>query len=381
MIRISTDENPTPPQSPNPTVHISPPGSHFPSYSDSDFLPFEHSIFSKSIHKADKVSTNEPVDPLCSASPVSVPLALFLPSLGLSYSDIPPTPPAVKVAFPSLPSPPITPVETLAERRASAGKLPNKALLSLLKMKFEASEEAGMGLGVGPGSAGFDGMEGVSPGQSGKIFQLAMGMDTTNQNDASPSNSYRVPKSPLLAAPGLENDGRRSLRRTGSAGNLRPSRSRSPLRSTRPYSFHSTASPTLSSSSPTCPASPLVKRSSAYSSSANGPLTPLTPLTPSHIPGAPALGNGSSAFEWFSYSTPDSPGVPIIPASQAIPQFDRFTTLQTLPLTPTSDSGSVTPTGRTRYTSKPASRIPSSPLGRGRFDEESSTSKSNPFFV
>lgn len=310
------------------------------------------------------------MDPLC---PTTQPLSSwnFLPS----YSDIPPTPDAVKVAFPSLPSPPVSPPsETLAERRASAGKLPNKALLSLMQMKFEASDDAGMGLGVGPSSAGFDGMEDAGLAQAGKVFQLAMSSDKRDEDTH--EKQRETVTSPLLAAPGIENEGGRTLRRSGSTGSLRPNRSRSPLRSTRPYSFHATDSPSRSPSSP-CPASPLVKRSSAFASTNTGPLTP---LTPSHIPGAPSLSNSSSAFEWFSYSIPDSPGFPLRPVSPAPPQFDSSSL--TLPLTPTSDSGSITPTGRTHFSSHKSSKIPSSPLGRGRFSEEQTKlPSSNPFFA
>ncbi|GAA5852444.1 hypothetical protein JCM5353_007366 [Sporobolomyces roseus] len=369
----SLDENPTPPQSPNPNpiVHITPPGARFPT--DSDSLAFEHSIFrSKLSINTDKIATQESVDPLCTtfARPPS-PLN-FLPSLP-SYSDIPPTPDAVKIAFPALPFPPVSPPsETLAERRASAGKLPNRAFLSLMQMKFEASEDAGMGLGVGPPSAGFDGMEDVGLAQAGKVFQLAM--ETDKRDEESDGRHQEPSTSPLLAAPGIGNEGGRTLRRSGSTGSLRPSRSRSPLRSTRPYSFHATESPSRSPSLH-CPASPLVKRSSAFSSSNNGPLTP---LTPSHIPGAPSLSNSSSAFEWFSYSIPNSPGFPSRPVSPAPPQFDSSSL--TLPLTPTSDSGSITPTGRTHFSQK-SMKIPSSPLGRGRFSEEETKIPSNPFFA
>ncbi|GAA5947110.1 hypothetical protein JCM3765_002162 [Sporobolomyces pararoseus] len=378
----SLDENPTPPHSPTPIVHISPPGAKFPLLSSDSprFFSFEDSVFGKTSEQGSKKPTLEPIDPLFR------PRSPFLQSLP-SYSDVPPTPPAVKLAFPSLPSkttpPPVT--ETLAERRASLGKLSNKALLSLQQMRFESSEDAGMGLGVGPPSAGLEGSEGEggpSPGkQIGKTFQLAMGFDNELEPDYSAPPPLVIPKSPLLAAPGIENDGRQ-LQRSRSTGSLRRTRSHSSIRSTtRPYSVHSPSSP----SSPRAPLSPMVQRSSAFVSANNGPLTP---LTPSHVPGAPALGNsGSSAFEYFSFSAPESPVSPSFPPNQQkLPHFDQFASQPALPLTPTSDSGSITPTGSThrivshqRATSR--SRLPTSPLGRGRFDEGSDSTDSNPFFA
>lgn len=375
------DENPTPPHSPTPIVHISPPGAKFPLLSSASprVFSFEDSVFDKTLEQGSKKPTLEPIDPFF--RPRS-PLLQSLPS----YSEVPPTPPAVKLAFPSLPSvtapPPVT--ETLAERRASLGKLSNKALLSLQQMRFESSEDAGMGLGVGPPSAGLEEPEdqgGLSPGkQIGKTFQLAMGFDDEHEQNRFASPSLAIPKSPLLAAPGIENDGHQlQLRRSRSTGSLRRTRSHSSIRSTtRPYSIHSPSSP---SSSPRAPPSPMVQRSSAFVSTNNGPLTP---LTPSHVPGAPALGNsGSSAFEYFSFSAPESPVSPSFPSNQQkLPQFDQFASQPTLPLTPTSDSGSITPTGSTQHqraTSR--SRLPASPLGRGRFDEESLSKNSNPFFA
>lgn len=379
------DENPTPPHSSTPVVHITPPGAklHLDS-SDPRLVSFEGDIFDRVLDSRGKKPALEPIDPLLR------PRSPFLGSFP-SYSEVPPTPPAVKLAFPCLPSNPTpTPVsETLAERRASLGKLSNKALLSLQQMRFESSDEAGMGLGVGPPSVGLEGFDGVSRGkQTGKMFQLAMGLDDGEDcpvsRDGTPSYSNDS-DTLLLAASGVDKAGH-SLCNFGSSGSLRRTRSLSSISSADgSFSIQSSGSPSIqSSSSPRPPPSPMVQRSSAFVSS-NGPLTP---LTPSHIPGAPSLGtNSGSAFEYFSFSAPESPVSPTFkPAQQKLPQLDRFASQPTLPLTPTSDSGSITPTGPCHSTlsSKRASsrsRLPASPLGRGIFDEESASTFDNPFFA
>lgn len=368
------DENPTPPHSPNPVVHITPPGAKYPIVSThSRVFSFEDSVFDRPLRESSKAQPIESVDPLHPSLPLSIsisrPRSPFLPSLP-SYSDIPPTPPAVKTAFPSLPSTTAPPTETLAERRASLGKLSNRALLSLQMMRLEASDDAGMGLGVGPPSAGYEGSERISPGQQpGKQFQLAMGIE----NAPGPDHTVPLvaPRSPLLAAYGVD-AGSRPLQRSRSTGSLRSPRTRSAAQTNRPNSFYSPSSPGLAPDSP-FPASPIVKRSSAFVTSNNGPLTP---LTPSHIPGAPSLGAGSSAFEWFSYSAPESPVSPSFPATS---QQKFISQPVQLPLTPTSESGSITPTGSgSKYR---GGKIPASPLGRDRFSEESTSTNSNPFFV
>ncbi|GAA5896904.1 uncharacterized protein JCM6883_007049 [Sporobolomyces salmoneus] len=369
----SLDENPTPPHSPTPIVHITPPGAKFPlTSSNSRAFAFEDHIFDQIIDDSRKKKPSlEPIDPL-----------LYVP-FSQRYSDVPPTPDAVKLAFPTISSSPPPATETLAERRASLGKLSNRALLSLQRMRFESSEDAGMGLGVGPPSAGLEGMDSVSPGTK---FQLALRMDGNSKTEKEEEDHAPLPKSPLLAAPGIGNYGGQ-LRRTRSTGSLRSNRSRST--SDRPLSVHVPSSPSTAyspSSSPRTPASPVVKRSSAFVSANNGPLTP---LTPSHVPDAPHLGNSGGAFEYFSFSAPESPVSPCFPPQQQ--QHQKLAPLE-LPLTPTSDSGSITPTGSGQpmsfshhqrgvsISSNGSSRYPSSPLGRDRFDEESKPS-SNPFFA
>ncbi|GAA6064348.1 hypothetical protein JCM10212_004674 [Sporobolomyces blumeae] len=399
----SLDENPTPPHSPTPIVHITPPGAPYTSTDHSSFVDFDRVRDEEEGEDKMTQMPNRPLRPIPPTLSIPRPGTPFFPSTfstTVSYSDIPPTPPAVRLAFPSLPSARDLPArgETLAARRAAAGKLPNKALLSLQQMRFEASDDAGMGLGVGPGSAGIDGMEGISPAGAhpppGFAFQLAMAFDsdsdgTVEREDRFGSGRKRS-KSPLLAAPGVENV---AMRRSSSTGCLRRSRSRSPLRSSiRPQSMHLDApgSPRASApASPRCPSSPVVKRSSAFSYSTTGPLTP---LTPSHVPGAPSLGGSSSSFEWFSYAAPDSPCSR--PDSPARAGFDRSYP-PTLPLTPTSDSGSITPTTSKAFSINPSHvlhhvghqrSVPRSPLGRGRFDDAATRSErglagENPFFA
>ncbi|GAA5835971.1 hypothetical protein JCM3766R1_005114 [Sporobolomyces carnicolor] len=395
------DENPTPPHSPTPIVHITPPGAKFlaSAASDGRVFTFDDSVFDKVVDTTKKKPTLEPIDPRA---------PMFLPSLP-SYSDAPPTPDAVRVVFPAIPHAPPQATETLAERRASLGKLSNRALLSLQQMRFESSDDAGMGLGVGPPSAGLpdEGLsldtqpvEAISPGTK---FQLALRIDHDQDSGRkSPSPASPLPKSPLLAAPGIENyDGATGLRRSRSTGSLRQGRRARSRSANRPYSIHSpTTSP--APSSPRAPVSPVIKRSSAFATStANGPLTP---LTPSHVPGAPSLGNnGGSAFEYFSFSAPESPVSPSFPPSG--PAAAHVKLDYQLPLTPTSDSGSITPTGgiaaATRSPSSSqyyhrgggggassfpggsANRFPASPLGRGRFDDSAAedSTGSNPFFA
>ncbi|GAA5922275.1 uncharacterized protein JCM15063_003242 [Sporobolomyces koalae] len=368
----SLDENPTPPGSPGPFVHVSPSGSKFPFSHEGRFFEFEESVFDKP--QMDKLKSHLDdvlVDPLCTTS-APLPLSIRPPVSSIpSYSDIPSTPPAVRLAFPSLPSHPEQPVESLAERRASAGKLSNTALLSLQQMRFEASGDAGMGLGVGAGTPESVDYGGSSDNQPGIIFQLAMSSEDSNASETTSS----ARRSSLLAAPDLSSDGRthRRCASTDSLNSLKP-RSRSPLRTGRPVSFHSTSASSPPHSPATSrPASPLVKRTSAFVASYAGPLTP---LTPSHVPGAPSIGSDSSAFNWSSYSVPESPTTPY-----KIPQFEQFGFKAGMPLTPSSDAGSITPTGRQKHSHGPSlSKLPPSPLGRGIFGE-SASAVSNPFFV
>lgn len=283
----------------------------------------------------------------------------------------PPSPSVLRstVLTPTLPS-------TLAARRAASGQLPNKALLSLQRMTFE-TPDAGTGLGVGPNSAGWAGMEGISPGQQAEamahssISAWSAAVDMSASTNAfgfvmpatSPSTMGHQRRAPMPASPGVtfhsSPSGPHRSPRLHSArplGKLEipnsPRLGTSPSRE-RPNSYHA-------------PPSPLM-RTSAFSYTNVGPLTP---LTPSHVPGAPSL-QSSSAFEWFDYSMPESPAwqTPELEPeeggeSNRVKHFYR-------PYTPTSDHH-----GALRR-SDAVSRLPPSPLGVGRFNSESV----NPFFA
>ncbi|GAA6049519.1 hypothetical protein JCM3770_000827 [Rhodotorula araucariae] len=356
---VSLDENPTPPQSPyaGPIVHISPPGAHLSSF------------YGDGVNMDDDLSSKE-------RTPMATPVAV--PHMPFFHDPGPPTPGGIKVdlglglATPT-DSPAPAPIfgsqrpSSLAARRAASGKLPNKALVGLQEMRFEASGDAGMGLGVGPGSAGFEGIEGVSPGGPGVTFRLQMGLD----DDGAKGGSSSRPSSPLASSLSLgsENiavDGTRALRRSPSHLVLKI-----------PRGFGSSSSP-LPSPSGAAPPSPLVSRSSAFALSNTGPRTP---LTPSHLPPAPALGAGGAAFEWHSYSFPDSPGCPAPPPG--VPVAERTCYFSDLDPSSPSQQTAYLPTpgsekGRTPY-GLHRGHIPASPLGQGRF--ASSPAGNNPFFA
>ncbi|BGP36594.1 hypothetical protein JCM10450v2_000484 [Rhodotorula kratochvilovae] len=353
---ISQDENPTPPQSPytGPVVHISPPGAHLSSF------------YGDNVDMDDSLSKEK--------TPMATPVAIS--HVPFFHDPGPPTPGGIKVdlglglATPTESSPALTPVpgasrpSGLAARRAASGKLPNKALVGLQQMRFEASGDAGMGLGVGPGSAGFEGMEGVSPGGPGLNFRLQMGLDD--------GCSSSRPSSPLSSARSL---GAENIAVDGTTPVVRRSPSNLVLKI--PRGFGSSSSP-LPSPSGAAPPSPLVSRSSAFALSNTGPRTP---LTPSHLPPAPALGAGGAAFEWHSYSFPDSPGCPAPPPG--VPVAERTCYFSDLQPSSPSQQTAYLPTpgsekGRTPYGLQ-RTPIPASPLGQGRF--ASSAAGSNPFFA
>lgn len=376
-----TDETPTPPQSPNPRVQVTPP-SHYPGFDSLGRQDYED------LH----------------ATPVKQqsPILFFQPPS--PSAELPP--PIVEISPTTRPTfaRKTTSETSLAARRAASGKLPNKALLSLQQMRFE-TPHASTGLGVGPGSAGFEGMEGVSPGlqsSSGAALRLALGLGVVEkagkdssrpstpdgngdeENSSahrstlgspsilhSPSRSRRG--APLLRSPGantvtdplLSNDVKIPPSLRGSKLldklNLAPPIMTSPLSPTRerPNSY-------------AAPPSPLM-RTSAYSYSMQGPLTP---LTPSHVPGAPSLAGGSS-FDWFAYSMPDSPGCPLPPSGKApmANANDFFSSKQAFFLptpSPSNDRPASPSSGRFNH-----QRLPASPLGTGRF----ASGKTNPFFT
>lgn len=261
----------------------------------------------------------------------------------------PPTPPRTRTntsTTGSLRTSPESP--GVASRRAAAGKLGSLTLVSLAQMRF-ASQEGGMGLGVGPGSAGFEGMEGLSPGAQtgpGMAFRMALGLHaeqsdsggrTPTQNDPSENVFESPPRpstltSPLLRSNSTSNRNRLLSLSPGSHvhGLASPEMVKIPpsLRGSKILDkLNLSTSPQLSpslSGSPSRPSytndppSPLV-RSSAFNHSTAGPLTP---LTPSRIPGAPLLSSGGSTFEWSSYSMPDSPGCPIQPVQSVFLEPD-----------------------------------------------------------
>ncbi|KAK4705577.1 hypothetical protein P7C70_g619, partial [Phenoliferia sp. Uapishka_3] len=294
------------------------------------------------------------------------------------FADVtPPTPPR-RPSYPSNNSSPESPtVAGLAARRAASGKLPNKALVSLQQMSFDASG-ADMGLGVGPGSPGFEGcMEGVSPGP-GMTFRIALGLsngkdvDTPSPSDDSEnvfgaSSTTNLASPSLLRYPSSSSSKRRSTsscRTPPSPGFLASEPVKIPptLRGSKILEKLNLSSPPMLTSPLSvargdrpAPPSPLILRSSAFTFSNTGPLTP---LTPSHIPGAPNL-NGGAGFDWFSYSMPDSPNTPaplpqrfIAPDSGLSPRQAFF-----LP-TPPSDSGRSPRSASNHLVGSPLSRRP-----------------------
>ncbi|GAA5865009.1 hypothetical protein JCM1840_005706 [Sporobolomyces johnsonii] len=387
---VSQDENPTPPQSPHPVVHISSPGAPFSRAAAPRVLEFGDDYRMSHIMQ-DKLPSGRST-PLALATPTALPVLPFF-----ADATAPPSaPPHLHLESPVKPSANDGPIGTLAARRAASGKLPNKALLSLQQMRFESSGDAGMGLGVGPGSAGFEGMEGVSPSTSGMTFRLAMGLDNksgTKSKSSSPLPSPGIENIaldlsfPLLSSPAqLRRSASTSSRKMSLSPGGSPSLSASDdfklsLRGSQAFNDkhnHALHSPQLSLPPRNAPPSPLILRSSAFTYNTG----PLTPLTPSHIPGAPSLGAGGASFDWFAYSTPDSPGCPVPPQG-------AHPALQTCYF---SDPAGSSPAGPQHYLPTPGSEngshrssayglrhqpLPASPLGQGRF----ANSATNPFFA
>lgn len=254
-----------------------------------------------------------------------------------------------------------------------------------------------MGLGLGPGSAGFESLEGISPGLprvssgspglqggAGMAFRLALGLDGGKEEDDLHSRDSREddensnwpsPPQSVLASPTLIRQTSLSNRRRllslgpGAATPSSPEMVKIPpsLRGSKILDkLNLSASPQLSSprdrtTYANSPPSPVIIRSSAFSYINTGPLTP---LTPSHIPGAPLLSSGGSTFEWCSYSQPDSPTCPVAPIRSVFLE-DDVSPRQPFFL-PTPPSESVRP-------SLSRSPIPGSPLAdRSRL--------SDPFF-
>lgn len=266
----------------------------------------------------------------------------------------------------------------LAARRAASGKLPSKALLSLQQMRFEASGEAGMGLGVGPPTSGldagspgpgaptlnaFNGKEGRSPLPSPGIENVALPSPSLGPIPLrwSPKfNNSKLPRSPGMALPGTPS----------MSDTLKPSRRGANLRiNLGAAGAYSPASSPLPS-----PSSPHVMRSSAFVISNTGPRTP---LTPSHLPGAPSLGGGNESFDWFAYSMPDSPGCPAPPPGAQVASERSCYFSDLTPASPSSSNGTYLPTPGSERGRTPVGRtFPVSPLGQGRF-----AGPANPFFV
>lgn len=362
--RSRADENPTPPQSPGfgPVVHISPPEGHLPGLFEDDGGELDDGRTGESQAK--------------DRTPLADPIAFL--RTPFVYDAGPPTPGGIKVdiglSSPTEPAP-TTPVlapepvrpSNLAARRAASGSLPSNTLAGLQRMRFEASRDAGMGLGVEPGTPGDESMEGVSPAGSGATLR-PRGDAGVGRGGSTSSR----PTTPLLPA-GTDKFGtiERAARRMPS------------LVLKLPRGFGSTPSP-LSSPSTVAPPSPHISRSSAFILGTSGPRTP---LTPSHLPPAPALGSGGPAFEWHSYSFPDSPGCPAAPTG--VPVAERTCYFgEVIPPSPTlSDRTAYLPTpgsekARTPSAVRTRTPMPASPLGQGRFEASAASEPAggNPFF-
>ncbi|KAM0793428.1 hypothetical protein ACM66B_000876 [Microbotryomycetes sp. NB124-2] len=335
------DESPTPPQSPR-LQQLAPPQFYFSDgndngvevlLKDSMSAPTKAPPFTFLTLDGSNVST--PVAPVDSGSPTMQPLNGTLPRRASASDE-----------------------GGLAARRAASGKLPSKALLSLRRMSFE-TPNASLGLGVGPGSAGFEGMD-VSPGpepMTNMAFRFSLeqeaAMDAWSPTDAEigptdlvpqiqvapwTSTSKRLPRSPGII-PLHDYFSTRSTR----ASRDRPAGSASPL-----------------------PGSPVRERTSPYSSPvmrssafvANTGV--LTPLTPSHLPNAPTIGAGAPVFDYFTYTCPESPMHSPKDASAGQSYF--------LP-TPSSEDAQGAPI---LSRSTQGRRLPASPLGTGMFLPQSS---------
>ncbi|KAL8292550.1 hypothetical protein RQP46_001162 [Phenoliferia psychrophenolica] len=213
------------------------------------------------------------------------------------FADVtPPTPPRRPTLSTRNSASPDSP-GGVAARRAAAGKLPNKALASLQQMRFEA-HDAGMGLGVGPGSPGFgpaspgpvEGMEGLSPGP-GMTFRIALGL--TNGKDvegaSSPveegenvyTNASTLASPTLLRQSSTSSNKRRpfSPSQAGEGVKIPPTLRGSKILDKLNLSSPPTLTSPLSMHRPerAAPPSPLILRTSAFTYSTTGPLTPLTP--------------------------------------------------------------------------------------------------------
>ncbi|KAM0755594.1 hypothetical protein T439DRAFT_320294 [Meredithblackwellia eburnea MCA 4105] len=326
------------------------------------------------------------------STPPKAPIAVFItPDASSSEPKVP------FLANITPPTPPRRPVLTsnqssgdspggVAARRAAAGKLPNKALISLQKMRFDAPS-GGAGLNIGPGSPGYEAcLEGASP-LPGMTFRLALGLDK-NGKDASSATPSPVDETENIYATtptGSNSLGAPTLIRTSSTSSNKRRNKGSP---SSPGSIGSTSPepvkipPTLRgskileklnlSSPPTLasplspgragPPSPLIMRTSAFNFSNTGPLTP---LTPSHLPGAPNL-NSNSGFDWFM---PESPSTPLGPSKTAMYLETSISPRQPFFLpTPPSDAGPRPSQSRSH------SQMASSPLGERR-------QSLNPFFT
>ncbi|GAA5838334.1 hypothetical protein JCM9279_003205 [Rhodotorula babjevae] len=359
---VSLDENPTPPESPSfgPAVHVSPPEGHLSGL-------FDHGDLDD-VQRIDFGGGGDERISQWKKSSSSNVAAPFLRT-PFTYDAGPPTPGGIKVdvglASPSVA--PTTPVpgavlpSSLAARRAASGKLPGGTLAGLQQMRFEASGDAGMGLGVEPGTSGFESMalDGVSPAGSG-VTLLAPFVASDERSGRSSRSSTPQPLDKSMVA-------ERAVRRTPSSLVLR-----------LPRGFGSSSSP-LSSPSTTAPPSPHISRTSAFVLGNSGPRTP---LTPSHMPPAPSLGGGGASFEWHSYSFPDSPGCPSAPAAERACYFS-----DAIPSSPSSDRTAYLPTPGCEKARTPSGRnrtpMPASPLGLRHFTPSASTSSStptNPFF-
>ncbi|GAA5826982.1 hypothetical protein JCM11251_002192 [Rhodosporidiobolus azoricus] len=374
---ISQDENPTPPQSPSPSdapiVHVTPPGAAF-TFNGPRVLDFGEDHPMQGI-PPEKTFSSNPQTPLAFslAHPKAAPEVAF-------FGAVTPVTPPDFHPEPARPG-------NLAARRAASGKLPNKALLSLQQMRFESSEEAGMGLGVGPPSSG---LEGVSPGGPGFTFRAAMGLDDGKDGRRSPLPSPGAENIALDSPTGLRSPAQlrgspqivvKMPRSPGATGSpalgsdvFKPSLRNNNLRLNIGNTSYSPSSSPLPSPSTIVPSSP-VTRSSAFHYTNVGPRTP---LTPSHMPGAPALGGGGGVFNWNPYSNLDSPGCPAPPPGVPVERSCYFSDLGAA--SPSSSNGTYLPTpgserGRTPF-GMHRGPMPASPLGQGRF-----AGPANPFFA
>lgn len=325
----------------------------------------------------------------------------------------PPTPPRLyRISTATSPESP----GTLATRRAGTGQLPPSALLSLNQMRFEGSHRDINGLGVGPGSPGFAGMDttefdkAVDAINPGMLFRMALGLEGKGvSSSSSPSpggtmdleNTSPTIKSTSLRHPLSPSPTQSSRKRLLSLGSgsplLSPDAVKIPpsLRGSKLLDKLNLSSPPSTSRSIASPPSPLIIRSSAYLHYSN--TGPLTPLTPSHIPPAPRVDLGGSTFEWNSYSLP-SPSYPDRPIKSIFtsstdnsPARDFFSTLPTPPAQKGDRLPPLSP-----YNSSPGARVTlsHSPLSAGQgiaglgelggslVDDTAAAANSyNPFFV